>query len=309
MKLSKRLLAVSLAAWAAMPACAVEVVLDFEGVTGAFSPLQFRPATEVAGFYNGGFSTRAGSDIAQSANNVGIAFSGAQGVTAGQNYIPASGVLGPINVDRNGDGNFWIAPALNDTRVQNTSPSRGQPGIGETVMSFAVGQRAILGSAAGFTDSFSFDYSSLGQLNISVWATNPTLASSTPLTILSTRITENRGVATPDRFFGTGNGTGSVVSLDEQWDFGCNPSAGGALAGPKACNWTNVSVNFGANTTAKWITFGNVAGESDGGFAGTAIDNIRLYNANPVPEPSAYALMALGLLGIGFMRRRQMRES
>ncbi|MEQ1804303.1 MAG: PEP-CTERM sorting domain-containing protein [Burkholderiaceae bacterium] len=76
------------------------------------------------------------------------------------------------------------------------------------------------------------------------------------------------------------------------------------------CNWTQVQ---GLGTgTAYSLKFYNDAGLTTGGGGGaneptlTLYDNIRFQSAPVIPEPSTYAMMALGLACIGmFLRRRR----
>ena len=66
------------------------------------------------------------------------------------------------------------------------------------------------------------------------------------------------------------------------------------------CNWTAVGVAFAG--IAKSIDFGGTANQ-------TGFDNITFGADTPVvPEPSTYALMALGLAGIGLVARRRQRS-
>lgn len=58
----------------------------------------------------------------------------------------------------------------------------------------------------------------------------------------------------------------------------------------------------GSTLKIGWIASG--AGWQGGGDEGYALDNIRVA-VNGVPEPSTYALMALGLAGVGAMVRRR----
>ena len=63
------------------------------------------------------------------------------------------------------------------------------------------------------------------------------------------------------------------------------------------CNWTAVGVAFAG--IAKSIDFGGTANQ-------TGFDNITFGTDVPVvPEPSTYALMALGLAGVGLISRRR----
>ena len=63
------------------------------------------------------------------------------------------------------------------------------------------------------------------------------------------------------------------------------------------CNWTAVGVAFAG--IAKSIDFGGTANF-------TGFDNITFgTNVPVVPEPSTYALMALGLAGVGLISRRR----
>ena len=89
----------------------------------------------------------------------------------------------------------------------------------------------------------------------------------------------------------TGNVLGTLDLAAQGFD-----NCGGDPTG-SFCNWTAVGVAF--DGTAKSIDFGGTANQ-------TGFDNITFGSDTPVvPEPSTYALMALGLAGIGFAARRR----
>ena len=85
------------------------------------------------------------------------------------------------------------------------------------------------------------------------------------------------------------NGTGDLLA---SISLTANAAAGGC-SDSAFCHFDNVGVAFAG--TARSINFG-----SNGGLV--AYDNVVL---NPVPEPTGYALMALGLAGLGRVARRR----
>lgn len=90
---------------------------------------------------------------------------------------------------------------------------------------------------------------------------------------------------------GTGDLLGTL-DLRAQYNDHCVGDPNGAF-----CNWTAVGVKFAG--TAKSINFGGTANQ-------TGFDNITFGSDVPVvPEPSTYALMAIGLAGIGLAARRR----
>jgi hypothetical protein len=94
-----------------------------------------------------------------------------------------------------------------------------------------------------------------------------------------------------DGLGGTGNLLGSL-DLRAQHTDNCVGDPNGTF-----CNWTAVGVKF--DGIAKSINFGGTANQ-------TGYDNITFGSDVPViPEPSTYALMALGLAGIGLVARRR----
>jgi len=82
------------------------------------------------------------------------------------------------------------------------------------------------------------------------------------------------------------NGTGSVLG-----SFNLNPNAQNGCSDTAYCHFDNVSVAFAG--TGHSIGFSNTL---------AAYDNITVA---PVPEPTGYALMALGLAAVGFVARRR----
>ena len=89
----------------------------------------------------------------------------------------------------------------------------------------------------------------------------------------------------------TGNVLGTLA-LSAQGNDGCAGDPAGFY-----CNWTAVGVAFAG--TAKSIDFGGTANL-------TGFDNVTFGSDVPVvPEPGSYALMALGLAGIGLASRRR----
>ena len=134
-----------------------------------------------------------------------------------------------------------------------------------TIMFFLDASNAVLTFAAGFDTGFSFFYTSANAAAVTVWS-------------------------------GT-NGDGTLlgtIDLAAQYTQDCTGDPNGIF-----CHWDAIGVAFSG--VAHSINFGGTANF-------TGYDNITFGSATPVtnvPEPSTYALMALGLAGIGFMARRR----
>ena len=131
---------------------------------------------------------------------------------------------------------------------------------------FFLGDTAILNFAAGFDTGFSFFYSSNGGAVVDVYS----------------------GV----------NKTGTKLA---SLNLASNFDNGGCVGDPTGayCHWDAIGVSFAG--IAKSIDFGGTANF-------VAFDNVTFGSATPVPgipEPSTYAMLALGLAGVGFVARRR----
>jgi PEP-CTERM motif len=197
---------------------------------------------------------------------------------SGTNYgvLFGSNALAAIDKDAGGSGNFENEP----------SPS--------TALFFLTGS-AVLNYAPGFAGGFSFYYSSTKDAVVNVY----------------------------DGLNATGNVVGSI-QLDAQYNKGCTGGADNTF-----CNWSLAGVTF--SSLAKSIDFGgtvNQIGYDNMKFGvdtppGPVIPPITDVPGpitppgggngggvvNPIPEPSTYALMLLGLATIAFVARRRKQRA
>jgi len=139
----------------------------------------------------------------------------------------------------------------------------------DTIMFFLTGT-AILNYGAGFDTGFSFFYTSATAAAVNVY----------------------------DGLNGTGNLL-ATLNLTAQYNDNCVGDPSGSF-----CNWTAVGATFSG--IAKSIDFGGTVNQ-------TGYDDITFGSAtagdrgNPVtvPEPATVAMLGLGLVGMGFTRRRK----
>ena len=142
------------------------------------------------------------------------------------------------------------------------------------------------------TNSFSFQYSSSSGFTVDVWsATNVNIGTRT---------------------------FGATFSVAFGAQNGCPTVSGTATTGPKNCNWQSIfagtdmalqsqqnGLYYGGEVS--YITFRNDESNDASFGRGGMVDNFKMdYTINSaVPEPSSYALTAIGILVVGvFVRRR-----
>jgi len=170
------------------------------------------------------------------------------GAFYGPDYVFSPATLALIDSDAGGDGNFANEPSPN------------------TIMFFLDANNAILNVTNGFTDGFSFFYSSSTAATINVY----------------------------DALNGTGNIIASI-NLAAQGFNNCTGDPNGSF-----CNWSPIGVNFAG--TAYSINFGGTANQT--GYDNITFGSATPGGA-PVPEPGTWAMMLLGFGGLGVAMRRR----
>lgn len=107
-----------------------------------------------------------------------------------------------------------------------------------------------------------------------------------------------------DEFGGVSPWSPSEVSLDEAGLFVRNGFVLGSFDAPIANVWVDGTTSMVGFDSSR-VTFTAAAIAVDWAEVGFAPQSRLVLNVTLVPEPAAWALMAAGLAGIGWMRRRQ----
>lgn len=116
------------------------------------------------------------------------------------------------------------------------------------------------------------------------------------------------------RFSTSGFNTFSPSPTTATTTFGSNndltgankPECSNGTADAVYCNWTTATITFAAPISS--LSFLSNAGANTFIFSDMSI-TLASNSMAPVPEPSTYALMVLGLAGIGMFSRRRRKET
>lgn len=191
--------------------------------------------------------------------------------TSGANSGQFVGANGPdFNVAIDGDSVFAFEAILNNGTGNFTSPNALALGTGALGLLEVGAARLHLLPGNSFNNGFSFYYASIGLANLVV-----------------TALDANDGILGEFTFSGSQS---------------CAANEGAF------CQWSQ-----GGN---EFLSFGAVAQLVFSG-QGVLIDNITIGSfdpstrpvTQPIPEPSTYALMALGLTAVGLAARRRQRKA
>jgi hypothetical protein len=206
--------------------------------------------------------------LSASANAQVLTFEGLGNVEAVANFYN-----GGTGGNGSGPGpNFGItfgasALALIDSDVPGGSGNFANEPSASTILFFNSGTGAIMNVPAGFTTGFSFFYTSISNVGI---------------------------VEVFDGLNGTGNLLATV-------NLPFVPSSGQGDPTGQFDTWTPVGVNFAG--TALSVNFGGTANQI--GFDNITLGSSTPGGANAAPEPTALALLGLGVLGFTVARRRK----
>lgn len=267
MNTRKSLIAAAAFAAFSFPAMAATVQLQFEGLT-APDASGTRADVVVDNYYNGGSSKNALTNApVQTGPNLGVVFSGAAIATESL-------------VDNQGQGDSFrrTRTLLLAGGATEQSDELGTGALYATGASPGASATLTMTVAGGFNDALSFFYNA-GQ--------------SGGLTVTVSSVLNGATLSSSDSF------------LDVP---GCLESQN------SRCIWAAASLSFQGMATS--VTFSGVAFDF-------LIDNITFGSlsprtiavtpppveppTNPIPEPSTYALMLLGLAGLGVVARRRAR--
>lgn len=191
-----------------------------------FEGLQDRE--QILDFYNGGTGS-----LGSSGADIGISFS--------------EGALALIDSDSGGIGNFANEPS------------------GDTIAFWQSGDSIIMNINNGFTDGFSFFYTSFTTAEINIWS----------------------GL----------NATGSMLGtlmLSAQYNDNCSGDPTGVF-----CNWSAAGLDFAG--TALSIDFGGTANNT--GYDNITLGSSTPINTTPIP--AAVWLFISGILGVSGLSRRK----
>lgn len=268
------------------------VRMDFEGLTTSVSGL--RADVAVSDFYNGGSSKVPGTSTAVVAGAVpGI----------GANFSSSAWVT-----ETSAGGNGGTSSVFGTTRnllLENGSTIANSTALGNGVLYSPTADSVSLTFAAGFSTGVSFFFNSASDLTVSILSNTGTTLVSEDFSFASSALCPTgqsrcEWNAASLGFTGTAfgvsfSGVRGTFALDNVTLGQLDPLAALTSGG----NGGNGGGSGGGNTGG-----GGTGGGTDPGVP-PVVPGGGGGVITPIPEPSTYALMALGLVAVGWATRRR----